>query len=48
MGKVTEREKMLAGRLYDASDSELVDLRQQARVITRMFNAEEDEEQAQA
>ncbi len=48
MGKVTEREKMLAGLLYDASDSELVDLRQQARVITRMFNAEEDEEQAQA
>ncbi|WP_165212817.1 ROK family protein [Streptococcus tangpeifui] len=48
MGTVTEREKMLAGRLYDASDPELVDLRQQARVITRMFNAEEDEEQAQA
>ncbi|MGT2929772.1 ROK family protein [Streptococcus dentasini] len=45
---VTEREKMLAGRLYDAADPELADLRQQARVITRMFNAEEDEEQAQA
>jgi maltose O-acetyltransferase len=34
----TEREKMLAGDLYVASDSELVELRRRAREITSAYN----------
>jgi maltose O-acetyltransferase len=35
---MTEKEKMLAGQLYNASDDELVALRQNARRLTRMYN----------
>jgi maltose O-acetyltransferase len=35
----TERDKMLAGELYLASDLELVRLREQARELTARFNA---------
>jgi maltose O-acetyltransferase len=38
---VTEREKMLAGELYLATDPELVALRNRARVLFRRFNASE-------
>jgi maltose O-acetyltransferase len=34
----TEKEKMLAGDLYDASDPELVAERERARELTRRFN----------
>ena len=34
----TEKEKMLNGELYDASDPELVDERQRARDLTRRYN----------
>jgi maltose O-acetyltransferase len=34
----SEREKMLAGDLYLASDSELVELRRRARAITSAYN----------
>ena len=37
-----EFEKMIAGQLYDASDQELVSLRQQAREKMAKFNAELD------
>ncbi|HFR3342924.1 TPA: sugar O-acetyltransferase [Streptococcus suis] len=37
----TEKEKMLAGQMYNAADSELVALRQQARVYRQAFNAAE-------
>jgi maltose O-acetyltransferase len=36
---MTEREKMLAGELYLASDSELKTMRCNARRLTRLFNA---------
>jgi maltose O-acetyltransferase len=36
---MTEREKMLAGQLYDASDAELSHMRQRARALTRQYNA---------
>jgi len=36
---MTEREKMLAGKLYRASDPELSAMRLRARQITREFNA---------
>lgn len=40
----TEREKMIAGELYIASDPELVELRKRARRLMRAFNqATEDE-----
>jgi maltose O-acetyltransferase len=35
----SEREKMLAGELYDASDAELTALRLRARGLTRQYNA---------
>lgn len=34
----TEKEKMLSGELYQASDAELVEERLQARELTRLFN----------
>ncbi|WP_152042956.1 sugar O-acetyltransferase [Salinigranum salinum] len=37
----TEKEKMLAGDLYDASDPELVAERERARELTRRFNETE-------
>ncbi len=42
---MTEREKMLAGQLYLASDPELAAARRRARALTRQYNdtAEEDE-----
>ncbi|MER0122937.1 sugar O-acetyltransferase [Streptococcus sp. ZJ93] len=39
---MTEREKMLAGDLYDASDAELVELRNLARRYRMEFNQELD------
>jgi maltose O-acetyltransferase len=39
---VTEREKMLAGELYNAGDPELVAGRARARELTRAFNANGD------
>ena len=46
----TEREKMLAGELYDPSDAELTALRTRVRKLARAFNDtdEEDEEGRQA
>lgn len=41
----TEREKMLAGELYDALDPELVALRGHARDLCRELNATADSEQ---
>lgn len=35
---MTEREKMLAGELYDPSDEELVFLRQKAHVLSKQYN----------
>lgn len=39
---VTEKEKMLAGQLYDASDSELRAMRQQRVLMMQSFNTEQD------
>jgi maltose O-acetyltransferase len=41
---MTEREKMLAGELYTASDSELASLRQKARKLTRLYNNTAEDE----
>ena len=42
---MTEREKMLAGELYDPSDPELTALRVRARRLARRYNlTDEDEE----
>jgi maltose O-acetyltransferase len=41
----TEREKMLSGALYNASDPELAGSRRRARTLLRAFNASRDEEQ---
>ena len=38
MAQQSERDKMLSGALYDASDPELIGLRTQARRRTRAFN----------
>ena len=35
---MTEKEKMLAGELYDPSDAELVRLRQTAHSLCRQYN----------
>lgn len=40
---MTEKEKMLEGQLYDASDKQLVLERTHARKVTRQFNESEDE-----
>ncbi len=42
---MTEREKMLAGELYLASDPELTAGRQRARRLTRLYNATTEEEE---
>jgi maltose O-acetyltransferase len=46
----SEKEKMLTGELYDASDPELVEERNQARELIRRFNetTEADEERRQS
>jgi maltose O-acetyltransferase len=41
---MTEREKMLAGQLYDASGAELSEMRRRARALTRAFNATTEDE----
>jgi len=41
----SEKDKMLAGELYRASDPELVDERRRCRALLLAFNAEPDEEQ---
>lgn len=38
---MTEREKMLAGKMYDSQDPELKDLRQKAREYRQAFNGAE-------
>lgn len=43
MAEKTEREKMLSGELYDASDPELSEARRRARSLCRWFNASDDE-----
>ena len=43
----TEREKMLAGEMYLASDAELTAGRQRARALTRRFNATSEEQSAE-
>ena len=45
---MTEKEKMLAGQLYDPSDPELEQLRLKARKLARRYNmADEDEQETQ-
>jgi maltose O-acetyltransferase len=44
MDPMTEREKMLAGELYQAWDPELVAARRNARRLTRLFNEVTEEE----
>jgi len=41
---MTERERMLAGQLYDASDPELTAMRKRARALSRAYNATTEEE----
>ncbi|ODR80778.1 acetyltransferase [Haladaptatus sp. W1] len=41
---VSEKEKMLAGELYDPADPELADERRRARELTRRFNATDETE----
>ncbi len=43
----TEKQKMLAGELYRASDTELVAQRQKARRLTRLYNATTEEQMQQ-
>ena len=44
---MTERELMLAGELYLASDAELMEMRRRARRLTRVYNATSEEDSAQ-
>ena len=44
----SERAKMLAGRLYNAADPELVDRRKRAKIMTRLINTEPSGEQKDA
>ena len=41
---MTEKEKMLAGQLYDPSDSELEQLRLKARKLARHYNLTDEDE----
>src|SRR5258708_28208662 len=41
---MTEKEKMLAGELYDAGDAELREERRRARHLTRLYNQTAEEE----
>jgi maltose O-acetyltransferase len=43
MSRPSEREKMLAGEMYNPMDPELVELRQRARRLFRKFNQTPDE-----
>lgn len=43
MGK-TEKQKMLAGELYLATDEELIAERQRARSLTRIYNSTREDE----
>jgi len=45
MVEKTEKQKMLAGEMYLASDSELIAERQRARRLTRIYNGTTEEEQ---
>lgn len=38
MSNLTEKEKMIAGELYDATDSQLTEEREYARKMVRMYN----------
>ena len=40
--EMTEKEKMLAGELYDPSDEELSRLRTRARKLARKYNLTDD------
>lgn len=42
----SEREKMLAGEAYDASDPELVQMRGRARLLLQRFNGSRDDQAA--
>ena len=42
----TEKDKMLDGELYDASDPELVDARERARDLTRQYNRTTPDEES--
>jgi len=42
---MTEREKMLAGELYDAADPELVEMRRHCRALLFAYNQTQDDEQ---
>jgi maltose O-acetyltransferase len=44
---MTEREKMLAGQLYDASDPELTAMRKRARALMRAYQATTEEQPAE-
>ena len=41
---MTEKEKMLAGMLYDASDPELVELLVKARKLARRYNLTDEDD----
>ncbi len=41
---MTEKELMLSGQLYDASDAELVKLRLRARQVTRAYNSTNEDQ----
>src|SRR5690625_872936 len=42
----TEKEKMIAGQMYDPADAELTQERLQARKLTRLYNQSLEEDQA--
>lgn len=44
---MTEKQKMLSGQLYDASDKELVEGRLRAKKLTRLYNATTEEQEEQ-
>ena len=41
--KMTEREKMLSGELYDPTDEELEQLRLNARKLARKYNSTDED-----
>lgn len=43
-GRMTEKEKMLAGEMYDSSDEELVALRRSAHKNCRLYNALDEDD----
>jgi maltose O-acetyltransferase len=44
MSQKTELEKMINGEMYDASDKQLVEMRRNARKLTRIFNNHTEDE----